>query len=102
VGLPALAAGLSQAEMRAAVRQERVLELAWEGWHLFDIRRWKTAEAVMNGKVFGMTYYTPAGAAVTVEVPSVVRSFNATKHYLWPVPQNEKTLNPALGQNPGW
>lgn len=102
VGLPALASGLSQAEMRAAVRRERVLELAWEGWHLFDIRRWKTAETVMPGKVFGMTYYNTSGVAVTVEVPSVVRTFSAAKHYLWPIPQNERTLNPALGQNPGW
>lgn len=101
VGLPALTAGLSQAEMRAAVRLERTLELAWEGWRLFDIRRWKTAETVMSGKVYGMTYYK-SGSPVTVEVPSVVRSFNAAKHYLWPVPQNEKNLNPGLGQNPGW
>lgn len=101
VGLPALTAGLSQAEMRAAVRLERTLELAWEGWRLFDIRRWKTAETVMSGKVFGMTYYK-SGSPVIVEVPSVVRSFNAAKHYLWPVPQNEKNLNPGLGQNPGW
>lgn len=101
VGLPALPATLTQAEMRAAVRLERTLELAWEGWRLFDIRRWKTAETVMPGKVFGITYYS-AGNPVTVEVPSVVRAFNAAKHYLWPVPQNEKTLNPALGQNPGW
>lgn len=102
VGLPALAAGLSQAEMRAAVRQERVVELAWEGWHLFDIRRWKTAETVMPGKVYGMTYYNSSGIPVMVEVPSVGRSFSATKHYLWPIPQKERILNPALGQNPGW
>jgi hypothetical protein len=101
VGLPTLAAGLTQAELRSVVRRERTLELAWEGWHLFDIRRWKTAETVMPGKVYGITYYNGA-TLVTIEVPSVVKSFNAAKHYLWPVPQNEKILNPALGQNPGW
>jgi hypothetical protein len=102
VGLPALASGLSQAEMRNAVRLERTLELSWEGWRLFDIRRWKTAETVMPGKVYGMTYYNSSGNPVTIEVPSVVRSFDVTKHYLWPVPQSQKILNPALGQNPGW
>lgn len=101
VGLPALAAGLTQDELRKAVRRERVVELAFEGLHLFDIRRWKTAETVMPGKVFGITYY--AGASpVTIEVPSVVKIFDPKKHYLWPVPQKEKLLNPDLGQNPGW
>jgi starch-binding outer membrane protein, SusD/RagB family len=102
VGLPALASTLNQAELRAAVRLERTIELAFEGWHLFDIRRWKTAETVMPGKVYGITYYTTAGAPVVVEVPSVNKAFSASKHYLWPIPQKEKTLNPALGQNPGW
>jgi hypothetical protein len=101
VGLPALSTGLTQAELRAVVRRERTLELAFEGIHLFDIRRWKTAQQVMTGKVFGITYYSGANP-ITVEVPSVIRTFDASKHYLWPVPQKEKTLNPTLGQNPGW
>jgi hypothetical protein len=101
IGLPAIAAGLTQADMRTAVRLERTLELSWEGWRLFDVRRWKTAETTMVGKVYGITYYVGANP-VTVEVPSVMRTFSVSKHYLWPVPQNEKTLNPALGQNPGW
>ncbi|MDJ1469642.1 RagB/SusD family nutrient uptake outer membrane protein [Xanthocytophaga flava] len=25
-----------------------------------------------------------------------------TKHYLYPIPENDRLLNPALGQNPGW
>lgn len=24
------------------------------------------------------------------------------KKYLYPVPENDRTMNPALGQNPGW
>jgi len=30
------------------------------------------------------------------------RYFDATKHYLWPVPNPERQKNPLLGQNPGW
>ncbi|MBN8785935.1 MAG: RagB/SusD family nutrient uptake outer membrane protein [Terrimonas sp.] len=101
VGLPALSTGMTQDELRKAVRRERTVELAFEGWHLFDIRRWKTAQTVMAGKIYGITYYSN-GQPVTVEVPSVSRVFDPAKHYLWPVPQKEKTLNPALGQNPGW
>ncbi len=101
VGLPALAAGMTKEELREAVRRERIVELAFEGWHLFDIRRWKTAQTVMTGKVYGITYYAN-GQPITIEVPSVNRVFEPAKHYLWPVPQTEKALNPNLGQNPGW
>ncbi len=101
VGLPALTAGLTQEALREIVRRERTVELAFEGWHLFDIRRWKTAETAMTGKVYGITYYDN-GSPVTVEVPSVNRVFDKSKHYLWPVPQREKLINAALGQNPGW
>jgi hypothetical protein len=101
VGLPALTSGLTQAELRNIVRRERTIELAWEGWHLFDIRRWKTAATVMPGKVYGITYVSGANL-VTVEVPSVLITFDPAKHYLWPVPQTEAVLNPNLGQNPGW
>lgn len=101
VGLPPLTPGMTQEALREVVRRERVVELAFEGWHLFDIRRWKTAQTVMVGKVYGITYYVN-NQPVTIEVPSVNKVFDPSRHYLWPVPQKEKALNPALGQNPGW
>ena len=30
------------------------------------------------------------------------RTFNASKHYLWPIPQAERDLNGNLVQNPNW
>lgn len=101
VGLPALNSGMTQSELRDAVRRERTVGLAFEGHRLFDIRRWKIAATVMPGKVYGITYYA-GGNPVTVEMPSVIKAFDPNKHYLWPVPQKERTLNPDLGQNPGW
>jgi len=99
--LPPLNSGLSQSALREAVRKERNIELAFEGLRLFDIRRWKIAEKVMVGKVYGITY--PTGTSfTTVELPSVIRTFDASKHYLWPIPQKEKLLNSNLSQNPGW
>lgn len=38
----------SQAQARAAVRLERLLELGMEGWRFFDLVRWGTAVADMN------------------------------------------------------
>ncbi|WP_229253903.1 RagB/SusD family nutrient uptake outer membrane protein [Dyadobacter sp. NIV53] len=93
---------MSQAELRTIVRRERTVELAFEGQHLFDIRRWKTAEKVIPGPVYGITYKDASGALKTVEVIAVNKTFDVSRHYLWPVPQKERDLNPSLTQNPGW
>ncbi|WP_310590035.1 RagB/SusD family nutrient uptake outer membrane protein [Dyadobacter chenwenxiniae] len=37
-----------------------------------------------------------------VEVVAVNKTFDASRHYLWPIPQKERDLNPSLTQNPGW
>jgi len=99
--MPKVTPGQDQASMRDIVRHERLVELALEGQHYFDIRRWKIADAVMPGKVYGMTYVDPAGNLQTVEVPAWQNYWNA-KNYLWPIPQLEKDMNNGLGQNPGW
>jgi hypothetical protein len=82
------------------VRRERTVELAFEGLHLADIRRWKTAAQVVPGAVYGITY-TDGGATKVVQV-AVNRVFNAAKHYLWPIPQTEIDQNHNLEQNPNW
>jgi hypothetical protein len=39
---------------RPRIKNERNIELAWEGHYFNDIRRWKDAPAVMGGKVRGI------------------------------------------------
>ncbi|QRR02189.1 RagB/SusD family nutrient uptake outer membrane protein [Dyadobacter sandarakinus] len=92
----------SQAALRELVRRERTVELAFEGQHLFDIRRWKTAEMVMPGPVYGITYTNAQGQLVTAEAVAVNKVFDATRHYLWPIPQKELNLTPTLRQNVNW
>lgn len=101
VKLPSLATGLSQAELREIVRRERKLELAFEGTRLFDIRRWKIAETVMPGSVFGMTWLNDTQLS-TIKVSAFERIFRPGRDYLWPIPQRERDLNTGLTQNPGW
>lgn len=101
VGLPALSTGLSQAQLRTAVRKERMVELAFEGWRMFDIRRWKTAETVIPGGVFGITYVAN-GNSETIKILAFEKTFNKNRDYLWPIPQRERELNPGLSQNAGW
>lgn len=95
--------GLSQEQFRQAVRKERRMELAGEGLRYFDILRWKIAEDVLNGEVNGMDYIDKeTGKIKTIIVET--RKFDKNKNYLWPIPESELRLNPALSgnQNPGY
>jgi hypothetical protein len=47
--MPGVKTGKTQAELRTIIRMERTSEFALEGLRLYDIRRWKIAEQVLNG-----------------------------------------------------
>jgi len=118
VQMPGVDSGLSQAEMRKIIRNERKVELAGEGWRTFDIRRWKIAEHVLKGNLPGRKYkdywWNPGvptineyGHPVYANQDQVfkviqVRSFNPSRDYLWPIPQKEMDINSELEQNPGY
>jgi starch-binding outer membrane protein, SusD/RagB family len=99
-GLPAAA---TQEEMREIIRNERRIELAFEEHHFWDIRRWKTAEAVMNAPVKGMIIQKNTNGTFTYTVTDVVPSvFDASRMYWYPIPFSEMQTNPNMTQNPGW
>ncbi|MCR5002932.1 MAG: RagB/SusD family nutrient uptake outer membrane protein [Bacteroidales bacterium] len=88
-------------DIREIVRNERRVELAFEGARRNDIIRWRIAEDVLNGWCHGI--YTGEtlgtdGGYVRIEL----RQFDASRHYLWPIPQKERDLNGNLTQNPNW
>jgi hypothetical protein len=96
-----LPAGLSQADMRTYIQNERRIELAFEGHRFFDVRRWKIAPQTDNINAQGMEV-DRNGNAVAYNV------FNVTKHnfraamYLWPFPISETGKSSTLIQNPGY
>lgn len=92
---------LNQTELRDIVRNERAVELAFEGLRLFDIRRWKTAENIIAGTIEGITYSDNNNNLVTIQV-AANKLFDKNRHYLWPIPQKERDLNSSLTQNQGW
>lgn len=123
---------MDQAELRRVVRRERKIELTNEGLRLFDIRRWRTAEKELNTTLFGSPAngFSKIGGDLGF-VPSIdedgfvtydgapsqrrseqgnldyreveVRIFDAGRHYLWPIPQEEiDASNGAVVQNPGY
>ncbi len=90
----------SSADMTTIIRNERRCEMAMEGIRIDDIRRWKTAEIVINGWAHGAKYGDP-----TVDngyIRAQLRVFDPGKHYLWPVPPTEVALDANLTQNPNY
>ncbi|TVT41606.1 RagB/SusD family nutrient uptake outer membrane protein [Hymenobacter setariae] len=92
--------GGDKASLQAVVRRERRTELAMEGLRIFDLRRWKTAQTALTGYAHGIKAGDPNVDNGYLRVDQ--RTFDPAKHYLWPVPQRERDINPNLTQNPGW
>lgn len=103
-GLYGLKAGMTQDEMREAIRNERRIELAFEGFRFFDVRRWMIAEKTENQPMHGLeiTRVVDENNKVTY----VPREFVVRNHvfrkamYFWPIPYAEIVKTPALKQNP--
>lgn len=89
------------ANIKEVVRTERRSELALEGLRTKDIMRWRIAENVLSGNALG-AYIGNVSGTVDGFVKVEERKFNKEKHYLWPIPQNERDLNANLTQNKNW
>jgi starch-binding outer membrane protein, SusD/RagB family len=107
-GIPIYGAGVGQVPipvgqgaMREAIRAERRVELAFENWRFFDVRRWKIAETTNNGPIWGMNMLGN-GAAFYTPTQAGTRVFRKERDYLFPIPNNETLLNTNLVQNPNW
>ena len=103
-GQPDLPTGLGYLEFRAKVRNERAIELAFDGHRFYDIRRWMIAEeeGVMQGGMLGIKIYQIPESTEYRYEPYVfeTRSFSR-RMYLHPFGTGE--INKGyLIQNPGY
>ncbi len=103
-GVPQYGAGTNllpvPTDMRAAIRAERRVELAYENVRFFDTRRWKVAEQTDAGPFYGMDM-TQNGTAFYNKTLLETRIFKK-RDYLFPIPANEVLSNPMVKQNTGW
>jgi hypothetical protein len=101
VNMPVLPAGLSQSQMRDAIRHERRIELAFEEHRYFDVRRWGIAKTVLNGQFYTMSIDKVGGGFTYQLIPYQTRAYN-DKNIVLPIPQTEIDKNPAAKQIAGW
>ncbi len=94
------------------IRQERQIELAFEGHRYFDVRRWMIAPDVYAGSNDGIRItgrLDPDGELLVTNtyryeyerVPLQQKSWD-DRNYFVPIPRDEINRNPKLVQNPGY
>ena len=107
-------------DLKTELHRERRVEMSMDGMRYFDILRWKEGEKTLGKAMVGPSLTVcmndlrknPFTSNGTDEFGDIIYEkstseggvdyFDPNKHYLWPVPYDEKVKNPNLGQNPGW
>ena len=80
-------------------KNERMVELAFEGHRFWDVRRWKEGELLKEVTFMKITQNNNGTYNYSREKST--RSWD-DKMYLFPIPQTELMCNTNLTQNPGW
>ena len=104
VGLPSRQTA-SKEEFMEFVRHERMVELAGEGFRYWDLRRWRLAEEVINGKNVHGVKITKTDSGFNYEHVDAdngnKRIFN-DRYYHFASPESERSKNPLCDNNQGW
>jgi hypothetical protein len=100
-GQPNMVAGLSQAEMRDKIRNERRVELSFEEHRFFDVRRWKLGSTYFKEPIRKVQIANVAGTLIYSYPKWEDRDFKEFQNLL-PIPQSEMDKNGKLTQNTGY
>ena len=99
-GMPNFPAGMTNDAFWTKYKNERMVELAFEGHRFWDVRRWKEAATYFKS-IQEMKLTKNADGTITYTRNTVSRQWD-DKMYLFPIPQTELMKNKNLTQNPGW
>ena len=95
----------SQPNLRQIIREERKIELAFEGQRYWDLRRWRIALDVLGGKrMHGMKITKNTDNTFTYEVVDCdgKNRFFEERYYQFPIPLSELQNNPECKQIDKW
>ncbi len=110
IGMPTVESvegtGLNQSQLRQIMRHERRVEFCMEGTRYADMLRWQDVALVHDVYGYDKSKLSdPASPATWTfsQIKIATRTFNATKAWLWPVPQADIDINEnLLPNNPGY
>lgn len=91
----------TKAGMREIIHRERLIELAFENAHFWDLRRWKEAVKELNRPIKAWNVLSDNNTDYYTIKNYFTQKFSQ-RDYLAPVPESELIKNPLLVQNPGW
>ncbi|NPA35838.1 MAG: RagB/SusD family nutrient uptake outer membrane protein [Chlorobi bacterium] len=95
-----LATITSKDEMRELIHNERRIELCFENFRFWDIRRWEKTD-VMKSPVSAVFIYPNAGGGYSYDVQKAEDRIYEDYMIYGPIPYNE-TLKYDIPQNDGW
>lgn len=105
-GMPDLPAGLTKAQMRDRIHNERAVELAFEEHRWWDILRWKKGMEIIPKTITGIDVERLTATTfryTVIPMPAVYQRVFQDHMHRYPIPRNEIfKSNGILKQNPGW
>lgn len=95
---------LTGEELMKTIRHERKVELAYEGFYYWDLRRWRMADSILDGARFHGLKITQSGTTLTyeyIDCDKEDRKF-PERFYNFPIPTTEIANNLAISQINLW
>ena len=100
VKMPKFPTGMSKADFLARLRNERRVELAFEGHRFWDLRRWKALGDMKD--IYKVNIEKRADGTLTFAKEKLCTYEITDKMYFYPISNAERYKNTNLKQNPGW
>ena len=100
VQMPAFPEGISTTDFLARLRNERRVELAFEGHRFWDLRRWRLMDEMKD--IYQVRIEKKADGSFTYLKQKLISYTISNKLYFYPFANAELYKNKRLKQNPGW
>lgn len=99
VNMPVFPSTISPDEFLKRLKNERRVELAFEGHRFWDVRRWKELDATKD--IYGVSV-KKQGTDITYTKQQVTTRVVTDNMYFYPISNEEIFRNENLKQNTGW
>ena len=100
VNMPAIADDISEEDFIKLVKNERRVELAFEGHRFWDVRRWKELDKTAD--IYGVKVVKDAAGGFKYTKFLYEKRAVNDKMYFYPIPDGEIYNNSNLKQNESW